>query len=142
MSVHDDLVSNNRFVVSIGPATFSFSSVTNISHSINVDDIQEGGRNDTPRFVVSPKRTGDQLVLERGIQTGMQAKHAGETFTPGASICLCTIMVLDRSMSIAKAYSFDEGIVTKWEIDNLDANDSRILVRRVEIRHSGLYEIL
>lgn len=142
MSVHDDLVSNNRFVVSIGPATFSFSSVTNISHSITVDDIQEGGRNDTPRFVVSPKRNGDQLVLERGIQTGVQARLAGAVFTPGMPVMLCTIMVLDRNMSIAKIYAFDEGIVTKWEIDNLVANDNRILVRRVEIRHSGLYELL
>ena len=70
MSESEDLVANNRFIVTLGPLMYSFSKVTNISDSIELETITEGGYNDSPRFFEKPKAKVETLVLERGVQAG------------------------------------------------------------------------
>ena len=53
------------------------------------------------------------------------------------------IMVMPQKGLVPTAtYEADWGIVTKWEIDGLDALDSGLLIKKVEISHTGLNETI
>ena len=41
---------------------------------------------------------------------------------------------------IKKTYSFEEGIVTRWEISDFDALQGQVIYNTVEILHDGLRE--
>ena len=51
------------------------------------------------------------------------------------------MILVMRDGSIAKQYTFEYGIITKWETDGLDAMSSSLLIRRIEISHTGLVEV-
>lgn len=139
MGVRDGLVANNRFIVTLGPLMFSFSKVTNISDSVELEIVEEGGYNDSPRFFRKPKSHVETLVLERGVQSG-DSLGLDLFLKAGMHIYVAIIIVMNGS-SIAKAYSFEEGIVTKWETGGLDAMAKGILIKTLEISHTGLLEI-
>ena len=68
-SVQNSIVTNNNFIVSLNLLVFSFSKVTNISGNIEMEALEEGGYNDSPRILRKPKTSFDTLVLEKGVQT-------------------------------------------------------------------------
>ena len=137
MGIHDSLTANNNFVVSLNLMVFSFSKVTNLSGKIELETVQEGGYNDSPRFFVAPKKSVDTLILEKGVQSSA----LDQTLRVGMPIHAGIIMVMDHG-SVRKSYSFDYGIITKWETNELDAMQSQVFLRKVEISHTGLIEIL
>ncbi len=137
MGVREGLVANNRFIVTLGLMTYSFSKVTNISDSVELETVPEGGYNDSPRFLPKQKTRVETLVLEQGVQTG---KKPGMALKAGSHVYLAIIMVMHEG-KVAKTYSFEEGIVTKWELGGLDAVGKQLLVKKVEIAHTGLLEI-
>lgn len=139
MSVRDGLVANNRFIVTLGPLMFSFSQVSNISDSVDLEIIEEGGYNTSPRFFRKPKSRVETLVLERGVQTGDNL-GLDLALKAGMHIYVAIIIVMNGK-SVAKAYSFEEGIVTKWETGGLNALEKGVLIKKLEISHTGLWEI-
>lgn len=139
MSVRESLLANNRFLVSIGPLLLSFAKITNISDSLETEAIQEGGNNWSPQLLVKPKTSAQTLVLERGVQTG---NLTDLLLSIGSQVEVGTIMVMGQNRLPSKVYAFDSGLVTKWEIGELDAMGKDILIKKLEISHSGLYEVL
>lgn len=137
MGVREGLVANNRFIVTLGTMTYSFSKVTNISNSLELETVPEGGYNDSPRFFPRQKTKAETLVLERGVQAG---DRQGTELKVGMHVYIAIIMVMNEGKA-AKTYSFEEGIVTKWEVGGLEAVGKQILVEKVEIAHTGLLEI-
>lgn len=135
-SVQNSLVTNHQFLVSLNLQLFSFAKVTNITGKLELETVAEGGYNDSPRFFQKPKTSMDTLVLEKGIQTSGTEK----TLKLGSPINAGMVMVTHNG-SIAKTYAFEYGMVTKWETDALDAMGSGVLIRRVEISHTGLMEV-
>lgn len=135
MGIREDLIPNNRFIVILGQKSYSFSKVTNISESIELEAVTEGGFNSSPRLFRKPKGRVETLVLEKG----MQGNEEEAELKVGTRVYVALIIVLNES-KIAKRYSFEEGIITKWETGELDASGKGLLIRRVEISHTGLEE--
>ena len=135
-SVQNSIVTNNNFIVSLNLLVFSFSKVTNISGNIEMEALEEGGYNDSPRILRKPKTSFDTLVLEKGVQTSSMEIN----LKVGMAVNAGTIMVMHNG-SIAKTYAFEYGLITKWETNGLDALRSEVFIRRIEISHTGLIEV-
>lgn len=140
-NIRNQLLSNNRFLVSMDALLFSFAKVTNISSAVETESIQEGGSNWAPELILKPKTKAETLILEQGIQTGAAAKAGQKLLALGNRVFVATIMVLDQNHSISKVYGFEKGLITKWEVSNLDAMGKELLIRKLEISHNGLIEL-
>lgn len=46
-----------------------------------------------------------------------------------------------QSGSVVKAYYIETGIVEQWDVSELDALGSKIMIKKVSIRHMGLSEV-
>lgn len=116
-----------------------FSKVSNISASMEYETVSEGGVNDRVYYLPKPRQNLDKLTLEYGIASGdfmRTSLDAGTVLDHGF-----VIMVLPHKGEIPTAtYTANWGIVTKWEIDSLDAKNSGLLIKKVEISHTGLEE--
>lgn len=141
MTERERLLANNRFLMTVGPVLLSFARITNISHALETEQIQEGGCNWAPEVLIKPASRAETIVLERGIQTGAASVAAEKLLGLGNYILAATIMVMGPGGTVSKVYGFEEGMVTKWEVGGLDAMGKDILIRKLEISHSGLYEV-
>lgn len=140
-NLREQLISNNRFLVSMDAMLFSFSKVTNISDTVETEVIQEGGSNWAPELLLKPKTKAETLVLERGVQTGAASRISEKALALGNRVLVATIIVLDQGRSVSKVYGFEQGLITKWEVSSLDAMGNELLIRRLEISHNGLVEL-
>ncbi|MCI8991429.1 MAG: phage tail protein [Eubacterium sp.] len=141
MSMHNDLAKHTKFKVILNGTPLGFSKVSNISATMEFETVVEGGVNDRVHYLPKPRQTMDKLVLEYGIASGELLRT---TLTAGSELNMgIVIMVMPESGAIPTAtYEADWGIVTKWEIDTLDALDSGLLIKKVEISHTGLNETI
>lgn len=136
MGKRDSIIVNNHFVVSIGPLLFGFSKIANLSDTFEVEAIVEGGSNWYPSFTMKQKRTPEKLIMERGLTKGL----SDGILTTGMPVLDAMIMVMDHGKPV-KAYAFEAGVITKWEIGELDAMGKNVLVKKLEITHTGLHEV-
>ncbi len=141
MTEREKLLANNRFLVSVGPLLLSFSKVTNISRELETEVIPDGGNNWSSSVYLKPRTAPEKIVLERGIQTGISEMGLQMMLGLGNRVNVVTIMVMGQDRSVAKTYYFESGMVTKWEVGELDALGKDILIKKLEISHSGLYEV-
>ncbi len=133
------LLANNRFKVLINKKNFSFSRITNISGSADFEEYQEGGVNDRVRLFRSQKSKAGSIQMEQGVCTSA-GEDAVFSFGPGSQVKDIYILVM-QSGNVVKAYYIEEGIVEQWEVSELDALGSKIMIKKVSIRHMGLSEI-
>ena len=138
MSIFNSLLLNSNFIVFIGTSTYSFSRIRNISESLEVESVSEGGDNLQVHSLLKQRSSEQKLVLERGVFFGTSGAMEKD-LKPGAVVQNVQIMVLDHGIP-KKAYYFDSGIITRWELSGLDAKDGQPLFRSIEITHSGLHE--
>lgn len=141
MAKQDNIAKRTRFMVILDGMPLGFSKVSNISSTMEFESVSEGGVNDRIHYLPKPKQSLDKLTLEYGIASGELLRT---TLTAGYELKAgIIIMVMPDSGSIPTAiYQADWGIVTKWEIDTLDAVSSGVLVKKVEISHNGLTETI
>ena len=128
---------NASFQVNIGSSTYSFARIRNISEVLEVESIQEGGSNWRVHNLAKPLSSSQKLVLERGF---LADGGTGPALRPGARVFDVTIMVMQHG-NIKKSYSFEEGIVTRWDISDFDALQGQAIYKTIEITHSGLHEV-
>ena len=100
--IHDSIVANNQFVVGLNLDIYSFAKVTNITGKLELETIEEGGYNDSPRMFRKAKTSPDTLILEKGVQTS----GLDDALTLGAIVNAGMILVM-RDGSIAKQYTFE-----------------------------------
>lgn len=141
MAFQDNLAKSTKFTVLLNGMSLGFSRVSNISATMEFEPVMEGGLNDRVHYLQKPRQTLDKLILEYGIASGELLRT---TLTAGSELSLgIVIMVMPDKGAIPTAtYEADWGIVTKWEIDTLDAMSSSLLIKRVEISHTGLNETI
>lgn len=141
MAVQDNLVKRTKFKVILNGMPLGFSKVSNISATMEFETVTEGGVNDRVHYLPKPRQSMDKLVLEYGIASGELTRT---TLTAGYELKKgIVIMVMPESGMIPTAtYEAKWGIVTKWEIDTLDAASSGLLIKKVEISHNGLSETI
>ena len=138
MSVQTSLLLNSNFVVHIGSAAYSFARIRNISESIEVESVREGGDNQHVHSLLKQRSAEQRIVFERGLLADSDGEADSE-LRPGTLVSNVQILVMSRGV-IKKNYYFDEGLITKWEISGLDAMEGKPIYRTVEIIHSGLHE--
>jgi phage tail-like protein len=135
---------NSNFVLSIGNDLLSFSKVSNISRTMEYETFNEGGLNTMVRSFTKPKQQQEILVLEKGVSVARNKiidVYTKLGLLVGKKISQAVILVvLGDDDNKDRFYTFDEGIVVKWELGDLDALRSEVLVERFEIAHSGLIE--
>lgn len=141
MAAQDNLAKRTQFKVILNGMPLGFSKISNISTAMEFETVVEGGVNDKVHYLQKPRQSMDKLILEYGIASGELTRAtltAGYELTSGI-----VIMVMPDSGSIPTAtYEAKWGVVTKWEIDTLDAASSGLLIKKVEIAHNGLEETI
>lgn len=133
------LLANNRFKVLINKKSFSFSKITNISGKAEFEEYQEGGVNGQVRLFRKPKESSGSIQMEQGVCSNTSTDVTA-MFAPGSAVKDIYILVM-QSGSVAKAYYIEQGIVEQWEVTELDALGSKVMIKKVSIRHMGLSEI-
>ena len=139
MASADDLIPSYSFEVSLDGVSFSFSRVNNLSGSIEIETIVEGGNNNSPVILRKPNRNPDVLVLEKGVYTSVQ-DVAMAMFTEGSKIDSISINVL-RNGSTVRMFFISGGVVVKREYFPLDSLESAVLMESLQIAHTGLTEV-
>lgn len=134
----EELVAANQFRVAIGPVLYSFSKVTNLSDTVEYEPYQEGGINDYPQLLKKPKTQMETLILEKGVRVGSKDIPM-RALTTGVWVAAVVIMVMKHGR-VVKSYFFEQGVITKWELGELNALGKDILIKRVVIAHNGLHE--
>ena len=141
MSMQNNLARRTKFNVILDGMPLGFSKISNISSTMEFETVVEGGVNDRVHYLPKPRQSLDKLILEYGIASGELLRTtltAGYELTKGI-----IIMVMPETGMVPTAtYQANWGIVTKWEIDTLDATSSGLLIKKVEISHSGLDETI
>lgn len=136
-----ELITNNKFIVTIGPLLTSFSKVTGIGKSVDYETRYEGGVNNYGHIFRKPNRPQTNILrLEKGVgkYNPLVLAASGE-IEIGVKIPLPgTIILLDDNYEMRKMYTFDDITILKWEIGDLDGNGREILLDKVELMHSGL----
>lgn len=135
----EQYMTNDQFQVKIGSEGYGFSKISNMVQEMEFDCIQEGGRNWSPVFFRKQKGKRDTLVLERGVKTQPTKIKAARIKT--GTLLAGVVIILRKNNKSFRKYTFDEGVVTKLELNSLDALGREILIEKMEISHTGLYEI-
>lgn len=129
-------LTNATFQVNIGSTLFHFAKIKNISEIVEVETVQEGGNNWSVHNLAKPISSSHKLVLERGIRPDDDPENE---LRAGSRVYDIDIMVMEHG-EIMKTYSINSGIVTRWELSDLDGLGGQILLNTVEILHDGLRE--
>lgn len=128
---------NNQFLVLIGGIRYSFSKVSNLAAELEYDTIAEGGRNWGPHLVRKPSGKCETITFERG--TRIIPSILAPPLGVGTRVGMVIIML--NNGFFCHSYGFDEGLVTKFTMGDLDGMGHEIWIERMEISHSGLYKI-
>lgn len=136
----EKLVPSHSFLVTIGPAMFSFSKISNLMSSVEYDSIIEGGNNDYPHLFKKAKTQPDTLILEKGVRT-RSSDLSFNLLTEGMQVEMVTIMLLKNGTDLEKVFFFKKGMIVKRQFSTLDAMSNELLIETLEIAHSGLVEV-
>lgn len=128
---------NHRFMLSVGSMSMSFSKISGIENSLEIETSKEGNNMNGNNFLVSPKSKLSVLTLEHGVH---RSSNALKKLTLGTEIKDGNIIVLDGRLP-TQMYSFDSGIVSSFKIMDLNAMEKKVLIRSLQITHTGLREI-
>ena len=141
MATQDNLAKRMKFNVILNGMPLGFSKISNISTTMEFETVVEGGVNDRVYYLPKPRQTMDKLILEYGIASGELLRT---TLTAGYELTRGIIIMVmpEKGMVPTATYQANGGIVTKWEIDTLDATSSGLLIKKVEISHNGLSETI
>ncbi|MCL2325080.1 MAG: phage tail protein [Proteobacteria bacterium] len=115
-----------------------FQEVSGLSVQINVQDVVEGGLNDTTRKLIG-NASYTNITLKRGVcDKGMFAWI--EKFLQGGKITRLdgSIELLDDSGATKLTYTFKKGIPVKWDGPSLSVMQDAIATETLEIAHEGL----
>ena len=129
-------IASTRFVLLLGPLTFGFSKVSNISKSIEYETIQEGGVNDFVYALPKPAGEVHRLQLERGYRVTLLPNPSEADIGDWADDS-GALAILKRDKSIFKILGFKSAYISKWEITDLIADQSAVLCERIELIHNG-----
>ncbi len=139
MSSHSDLIPNFSFKVTFDMLSFSFTKISNISGSVEIDTIINGGHNDSPVILRKPKKNPDMLVLEKGTRTSL-SDMAFSFFKEGRKIDMITITV-KRNGKTVRMFSIIGGVIVRREYAPLDAMGNSVFLESLQIAHTGITEI-
>lgn len=133
-----DLLTNEHFTVHIGQSTYGFARISNLAAELEYEPVNEGGRNAHPLLFKKAKSRPDVLTLEKGVcltKTGVKMSLNVGFKVSGV------IVGIKKNKEECLNFTFDDGIVTKVELGNLDALGHEVLIKKIEIAHTGLRQM-
>ncbi len=136
-----EYITGSEFEVRFGMTKASFSKVSNIESKIEYESIIEGGSNDAPIFVPKPKTKPDMLILERGIDSGLNiiSSFLGKK-KEGDAVDNVMIFVKHNGKTKRILY-FDHGILVSKSLTALDGMGKGVMIEKLQIAHTGLKEM-
>ena len=134
-----DFIPGYSFTVIFEAFPCSFARVSNLSGSIDIDTIQEGGNNDSPIIVRKPKKNPDFLILERALHSTL-SDVAFAVFKEGRKISSITINVQKDGKTV-RIFNIANAVIVAREFSPLDALDSQVMVQSLKIAHTGMTEV-
>ena len=134
-----DFIPGYSFSVNLDGVNFSFGKVTNLSNSVEIETIVNGGANDEPVILRKPKRSPDYLILERALHSTL-TDVAFAYFTVGRLISAITISV-NKNGKTVRMFFATNGIIVQREFSPLDALDSQVMLQSLKIAHTGITEM-
>ena len=86
------------------------------------------------------KRRGrkDIIVFERGVSTGSDDTSLRK-LKPGTRVANLQIAVMHND-KMERTFNIEEGIIMRCTVSDLDALRSEVMIRRMEIQHTGIVE--
>jgi phage tail-like protein len=123
------------------PAVAFFKSVSGLSFETEVIDVRAGGVNDTQFRLVGGMKWKN-LVLKQGFTKGSQlldwqqnwaTRKVGSMTRAGG-----TIIMLDTALQPQGTWTFKAGWPCKWDLSEMDASKSEVLIETLELAHEGL----
>lgn len=134
-------VGNYVFSIEIeGIEEASFMKVSAISQEVELETYEEGGVN---HFVHSlPTRVKySNVVLERGMTTSIELSNWFSQIKEGTIIKKnFSIILHDNKGYSIRRWDFFNGYPIKWEISELNALNSSIMIEKIELTHEGMKE--
>ena len=134
-----DFIPGYSFSVNLDGVNFSFGKVTNLSNSVEIETIVNGGANDEPVILRKPKRSPDYLILERALHSTL-TDVAFAYFTVVRLISAITISV-NKNGKTVRMFFATNGIIVQREFSPLDALDSQVMLQSLKIAHTGITEM-
>lgn len=133
-------VSNYNFEVQLGlTVKINFSKISNISTKRDFGVLADGGVNDRMYFFEKSKREPDTLTFHKGLAVGVGAAILSWL---SAGLKINDIMILVRKDSVLKKiFYIEQGILTSISYSDLDALNGGVIIKTMEIRHTGVKEI-
>ena len=131
------------FAVRIGADLLgSFTSVSGISHEIEMETFQEGGRNTGPLFF--PKGPmAQRLTLERGVvYVDAYNLWMAAALTGSYTKLVGTIELYDMQGTLQHMWTLSEVYPVRIEGPTLNTMSTEIAIERIEILHTGLLQVL
>lgn len=136
----DDYISNYSFEVQLGlMIKISFSKVSNIGSEAEIDVRAEGGNNDRMLFFEKPKRRPDTIMFSMGWGTGLKVSLLS-CLVEGLKIDDIMILV-KKGATTRKIFYIEQGIISKIKFSDLDALHGEVMIKTLELQHTGLVEI-
>lgn len=134
-----DLITGYEFEVQLGMfITVNFTKISNMSSLGEFDVRADGGNNDRMYFSAKPHRTPDTLTFHKGWSSGLAATVMS-FLEPGLKIEGILILV-KKNGKLKKTFYIEQGILKRITYSDLDALSSNIIIKSMEIAHTGLKE--
>lgn len=132
------LYTNNQFEVYIENKRYRFSKITNMQQEAELEEFSIGGINYGPYIARGPAKKAGCLILERGVAVGDKDVPV---FVPGYYLEDPVEIVVKRSAygeGSPRIYSIVGATVVKWELGELNASASEILIQKMEIAYEQM----
>lgn len=143
MSIQAEPKTSCCFAVRIGADLLgSFTAVSGISHEIEMETFQEGGRNTGPLFF--PKGpTAQRLTLERGVVYA-DAYHMWMAAAPDRQLhqALWHHRNVRPKRHAAAHVDLERGLPVRVEGPSFNALSTELAVERIEILHTGILQVV
>lgn len=136
----DKYVSNYEFEVQLGlMVKISFQKISNIASEGEFEIFADGGNNDRMYFFEKPKRKPDHMIFTKGMATGAQSAILS-CLVEGIKVNDIMILVKKNSRT-EKVFYIEQGIISKVSFSDLDAQNGQVLIKSLEMQHTGVVEI-
>lgn len=123
-----------RFSIIVNDIEMGFQRVSGIVREAGIETYQEGGLND--RVHIFPKQGGEAVLsLERGVYRGDKLPF----YLVGERLGSLHLSVLNSEGTPLKSYMFSNILVKKWEVGEMSAQNSEVLIERFEVCYEEFY---
>lgn len=132
-----ELVPSYQFQVYVKKNVLKFSKISNIEQECEVEEFSVGGINGAPHMSMAPSKKSGRLILERGVvlkEDDIGMWRAGYYLQGPIDIF---VYHHAGQKDFSKNYSVLGGMIVKWELTQLDAMSSELLIQKFEIAHCG-----